>query len=242
VGRSKQSKIFLKANWLRLASANYIIDPSILHEHLPKGTELESHNGKYFISLVAFRYCETRLLNLRIPFHQIFEEVNLRFYVKREISRGKWRSEVAFTKLYFPKRALTFVARTMYKENYETAKMKHFWQNNGTELLTSYGLKKNQWHNIKIISSIDTQTIDLNSNEHFFSKHFWGTSQVNSNSATVYKIEHPEWRTHRVLDYDISFDFEKVFGEEFKQLSFLQPDSVHLFDGSEIVVNRKSIV
>lgn len=242
MSRSKQNKIFLKTNWLRLASANYIIDSSILNKYLPKGTILESHNDKYFISLVAFRYCKTRLFNVPIPYHQMFEEINLRFYVKREIAPGKWRSEVAFTKLYFPKRMLTFVAKTIYKENYETAKLKHLWQDNGKDLLTAYGLKKNQWHNIEIRSSINTQSVEVNSDEHFFSKHFWGTSRVNSNSATVYKIEHPEWNTHKVLEYNISFDFEKVFGSDFKQLNLIEPDSVHLFDGSEVIVNRKSII
>lgn len=242
MARNKQNKIFLKANWLRLASANYIIDPSILNKHLPKGTILEPHNDKHFVSLVAFRYCETRLLNVRIPYHQVFEEINLRFYVKRKLTSGKWRSEVAFTKLYFPKRMLTFVAKSVYKENYETAKMKHFWQDNGKELITAYGLKKKHWHNIEIRSSIVTQSVDTNSDEHFFSKHFWGTSQINHNSATTYKIEHPEWKTYKVLDYDISFDFEKVFGSEFKQLNLVEPDSVHLFEGSEVVVNRKGLI
>ena len=48
-----QNRIFLRANWLRLASANYVVDPSILEKHIPNGTVLEAHNGKYFVSLVA---------------------------------------------------------------------------------------------------------------------------------------------------------------------------------------------
>ena len=119
------SKVFLKANWLRLASANYIVDPKVLEKHIPKGTQLEFHNDKCYVSLVAFYYTDTELLTVRVPFHHTFEEINLRFYVKREIETGIWRSEVAFTKLYFPKPALTLVAKYIYKENYETLKMKH---------------------------------------------------------------------------------------------------------------------
>jgi hypothetical protein len=233
------NKVFLKANWLRLASANYRIEPSILEKHIPVGTKLEAHNGKHYVSLVAFRYCETRLLNIRVPYHHIFEEINLRFYVKREVSPGIWRSEVAFTKLFFPKIALTLVAKYIYKENYETLKMRHHWSENKDHLLTSYGLHKKRWHNFEIQSDKKSMKIDSNSSEFFFSKQYWGTSQIDHKSCTVYEIEHPDWETHEVFNWEISFDFKALFGPEFKHLSDTQPDSVHLFKGSEVIVNKK---
>lgn len=235
-------RIFLKANWRRLASANYRIDPSILYKHVPKGTILESFEGNYYVSLVAFRYCETRLLNVQVPFHHIFEEINLRFYVKREISPGKWRSEVAFTKLFFPKLALTLVAKYVYKENYETLKMRHNWSEKENQLFTSYGLKKDRWHNFEIDSHKETNEIDTSSSAHFFSKHYWGTSRIDHKSATIYEIKHPTWKTHKVINSNINFDFGNVFGDEFKGLSEIEPDSVNLFDGSEVSVIRKKIV
>lgn len=237
-----KKKIFLKSNWLRLASANYVIDPTILDKHLPKGTVLEAHEGKHYVSLVAFRYSETRLLNIRVPFHTIFEEINLRFYVKREVSPGNWRSEVAFTKLFFPKTALTLVAKYIYKENYETLKMRHNWSEKDDQLLTSYGLKKNKWHNFEILSSKHSELIKSNSPEHFFSKHYWGTSQIDHKSSTLYEIEHPDWETYEVLNSNISFDFSAIFGAEFKHLTHAEPESVHLFNGSEVSVNRKVVV
>lgn len=232
-------KVFLRANWLRLASANYIIDPSILDKHLPNGTELEDHNGEYYVSLVAFRYCKTRLLNVRVPYHNNFEEINLRFYVKREITPGKWRSEVAFTKLFFPRPALTLVAKYMYKENYETLKMRHSWSENENYLLTSYGLNKNGWNNFEIKSDKKSMKIDSNSSEFFFSKQYWGTSQIDHKSSTIYKIEHPDWEAYNVFNWNVSFDFKTIFGPEFKHLTDTQPDSVHLFKGSEVIVNKK---
>jgi hypothetical protein len=232
-------KVFLKSNWLRLASANYIIDPFVLERHLPIGTQLEPHNGKHYVSLVAFRYCETKLLNIRIPFYHVFEEINLRFYVKREITPGKWRSEVAFTKLFFPKTALTFVAKYIYKENYETLHMRHRWSENENHLLTSYGLHKNRWHNFEIQSDKKSMKVDSNSSEFFFSKQYWGTSQIDHKSCTVYEIEHPDWEVYNVRNWNVSFDFNMLFGSEFKHLTDSQPDSVHLFKGSEVIVNKK---
>lgn len=237
-----QNKTFLRANWLRLVSANYVIDPSILEKYIPKGTVLEAHNGKHFVSLVAFRYCETHLLNVRVPYHNIFEEINLRFYVKREIAPGNWRSEVAFTKLYFPKKALTLVAKYIYKENYETINMRHKWYENGNELFTSYGLKKNRWHEIEIVSNKKSKNVRTNTSEDFFSKHYWGTSKINYNSSTIYKIDHPAWKSHKILSSKISFDFNTIFGSEFKHLTNTNPESIQLFDGSEVIVYKKKIV
>ena len=237
-----QNRIFLRAKWLRLASANYIVDPEILKKHIPKGTILEAYNGKHYVSLVAFRYCETRLLNVRVPYHNIFEEINLRFYVKREITPGNWRSEVAFTKLFFPKTALTLVAKYIYKENYETKKMRHEWSENNHELFTSYGLKKNRWHDFELVSTKKSNPINLNTSEHFFSKHFWGTSKINPNSCTIYKIDHTDWESHKVISSKITFDFNTVFGDEFKYLTNVEPHSINLFNGSEVFVHKKKTV
>jgi len=240
--RTGKNKVFLRANWLRMASANYIVDPCLLEKYLPKGTVLESYNGQHYVSLVAFRYSQTRLLNIQIPFYSIFEEINLRFYVKREIAPGKWRSEVAFTKLFFPKNALTLVAKHIYKENYETRAMRHKWTENKEILFTSYGLKKDRWHNFDLKSAVKSEVIDVNSSAFFFSKHYWGTSHINEKSCTIYEIQHPEWSAYPIKEWDINFDFNTVFGSDFKQLTNRQPESVHLFDGSEVVVCKKKIL
>ena len=71
---------FLTAEWRHLAMLNYEIDPALLRPFVPRGTELDAWNGKTFVSLVGFWFCNTRVLGLPIPFHRHFEEVNLRFF------------------------------------------------------------------------------------------------------------------------------------------------------------------
>lgn len=75
---------FLKAEWRKLAIVNYEIDPRILIKYLPTGTELDFYKGKCYVSLIGFMFLNTKLLGLSIPFHRNFEEVNLRFYVKKK--------------------------------------------------------------------------------------------------------------------------------------------------------------
>ena len=74
---------FLTAEWRDLIMANYEVDSSLLVPLVPAGTEIDLHEGRCFVSLVGFMFLNTRVLRVPVPFHINFEEVNLRFYVKR---------------------------------------------------------------------------------------------------------------------------------------------------------------
>src|SRR5205085_6664081 len=75
--------VFLSARWQLLAMLNWKIEPAILEPLVPRGCELDFHDGKTFISLVGFLFLDTRVLGVPVPLHRNFEEVNLRFYVRR---------------------------------------------------------------------------------------------------------------------------------------------------------------
>ena len=62
---------------------NYVIDPAILKPLLPAGTELDFFHDRTCVSVVGFQFLDTRVRGVAIPFHRHFEEVNLRFYVRR---------------------------------------------------------------------------------------------------------------------------------------------------------------
>jgi uncharacterized protein YqjF (DUF2071 family) len=76
-------RVFLTAEWRHLAMLNYEVDRKLLLKFVPLGTDLDDWNGKVFVSLVGFRFLNTRVLGFPIPFHANFDEVNLRFYVRR---------------------------------------------------------------------------------------------------------------------------------------------------------------
>src|SRR5436190_1946598 len=117
------SSRFLTAEWRNLAMLSYEIDPDLLARYIPSGTELDSWNGKTFISIVGFQFLRARVLELAIPFHSNFDEVNLRLYVRREAENGMRRG-VVFIKEIVPKRAIAFTARSLYNENYVALPMR----------------------------------------------------------------------------------------------------------------------
>ena len=77
------STAFLRAEWRHLAMLNYRVRASLLEPFVPTGVDLDMFRGVAYLSIVGFLFRRTRVLGLLIPFHENFEEVNLRFYVRR---------------------------------------------------------------------------------------------------------------------------------------------------------------
>jgi uncharacterized protein YqjF (DUF2071 family) len=112
--------IFLTAEWNNLAMLNYAVDPSLLRRYVPDGTELDDVQGITYVSLIGFQFNRTRVRGVAIPFHQDFEEVNLRFYVRRGSKKG-----VVFIRELVPRFAIAAVARLAFNENYSCVPMAH---------------------------------------------------------------------------------------------------------------------
>src|SRR5271154_358899 len=131
--KSTVPKNFLTAEWRWLAMLNYEIDPTALSLFVPAGTELDFWNGKACVSLVGFLFRDVRIGGIPIPFHRHFEEVNLRFYVRRKAEDG-WRRGVVFIKELVPRKAIAVVARKFYNENYIALPMSHRIEKNQDEI------------------------------------------------------------------------------------------------------------
>lgn len=230
---------FLKAEWRKLAIANFEVQPSLLSKYLPYNTELDLWEGKCYVSLVGFIFKNTRLLGIPIPFHRHFEEVNLRFYV-RYFDDGNWKRGVVFIKEIVPKPALTFVANQLYKEHYQTMKMSHLWERKSDHLLVEYAWKLGKKENsFSIKANSSPIEIPENSVTEFITEHYWGYTKVDDQSTFEYEVVHPRWEAYEVIEHEIKVDFEKVYGSDFKMLSNQSPTSVMLAEGSEIVVKSK---
>jgi uncharacterized protein YqjF (DUF2071 family) len=119
--------VFLTASWQKLIMANYEIDPAVLSPWLPAGTVLDEFEGKHYVSLVGFLFDDVRLRGWRIPYHTRFPEVNLRFYVKRDIPNNPESIQrgVVFVSEIVPRFAIAWVANLFYKERYIAAPMKY---------------------------------------------------------------------------------------------------------------------
>jgi uncharacterized protein YqjF (DUF2071 family) len=227
-------KKFLKAKWLDLVMANYVVAPELLVERVPKGTSLDFYEGECFVSLVAFKFAETRVLGIPIPFHINFEEVNLRFYVRRE-TNDEIRRGVVFVKEIVPRLAISMVARTIYGEPYDTWNMSH----QKTEGELSYFWSKDNSKNRVSVEIGKTLGVPAeNSQGEFIIEHYWGYTKRGPSRTDEYKVEHPKWELFDVSYAEIDVDFGKTYGGEFAFLSDREPKSILLAKGSEIAVYK----
>ncbi len=169
--QNEGKNIFLTAYWKNLVMANYEVNLEVLKKYLPNGVELDYYQDKCYVSLVGFLFQNTKVLGVKIPFHVNFEEVNLRFYVKRNVD-GVEKRGVAFIKEIVPKPAITWIANTFFKEKYETQKMRHHIESNIDFQNITYEWGNVFEKNIRIKTNNLNLPIELNSKEEFIAEHF----------------------------------------------------------------------
>ncbi len=230
---------FLKAEWKNLALFNYEVDAEILEKYHPAGTEIDIWNNKCYVSLVGFMFKNTKVLGLKVPFHVDFEEVNLRFYVKR-FENGEWKRGVVFIKEIVPKKAITFIANTLYQEHYETQKMRHEIIENENTYTFIYQWKNNKkWNTIQLETKNVFTEIKMDSEAEFITEHYFGYTKIDEETTFEYEVQHPRWEQLEVLNHTIDIDFEKTYGNDFAFLQNTQPTSVFMAKGSKITVKNK---
>lgn len=217
--------------------ANYSIDKRLLEPYLPHNTEIDFWNDICYVSLVGFIFLDTKVKGFKIPFHTNFEEVNLRFYVRYQ-DKGEWKRGVVFIKEIVPKPSLTFVANTIYKENYETMPMSHSWQTSDDRLTVEYKWKKRNWNLIRVVANSEAAKINDGSEEEFITEHYWGYTRVAEKRTSEYGVEHPRWKVYSTIDYKIDVDFGDIYGQVFAFLKAETPKSVFLAEGSEVKVKE----
>lgn len=212
--------------------ANYEIEPSLLAEFVPRETKLDLYEGKCYVSLVAFKFLNTKVLRFPIPFHKNFEEINLRFYVRRE-TKNEIRRGVVFIKEIVPRRAIAIVARTFYGEPYETWKTRHEQSENR---LAYFWSKADCENRVSIEIGENLGVPAEHSHGEFIIEHYWGYTKRSANRTDEYKVEHPKWNLFDVTCAEIDVDFNFTYGEKFAFLSETKPYSILLARGSEISV------
>jgi uncharacterized protein YqjF (DUF2071 family) len=234
---SQTPKVFLTAEWRWLAMLNYEIASEILAPLVPAGTELDSWNNKTFASLVGFLFLETRVKGIPVPFHQNFEEVNLRFYVRRKADDG-WRRGVVFIKELVPRSAIAFVARNFYNENYVALSMSHQLEMAGEDPKSvRYSWRFNGRDSFMQIETPDAaQALTEGSLTEFIAEHYWGYARQRDRSTMEYRVEHPRWKFREATAVKLDCDLAGLYGEKFASFLNQPPASAFLADGSAVTV------
>ena len=229
---------FLTGEWRDLAMLNWAVDPALLQPFVPRGTELDTFHGHTFVSLVGFRFVDTRVLGVPVPWHRHFEEVNLRIYVRREV-RGEVRRAVTFIRELVPRRMIAAVARLTYNEPYLSAPMRHEITRSDGDAPRSveYAWRIGcDWAGLHVDADGAGAEVTEGSEAEFITEHYWGYTKQRDGSTVEYRVEHPRWRVWPATTSRVFGDLAAVYGEEFARALAQPATSAFIADGSAVSV------
>jgi uncharacterized protein YqjF (DUF2071 family) len=222
------AKPFLTAAWRELVILNYAVDAALLAPHVPYGVEIDYWQGRTYASLVGFRFLDTRLLGFAIPFHRNFDEVNLRFYVRRGDRRA-----VVFVREIVPRRAIAWVARTVYGENYVRLPMRHQVEPGLVAYAWHFGRK---WNRVIASNLGPAMPPAPGSHEEFIAEHYWGYARRSTHSTIEYRVEHPRWNVRLAGAARFEGSVAGLYPRAFGFIDSRTPDSAFVADGSAVSV------
>ncbi len=228
--------VFLTAEWRSLVMLNYAVDRPILEPLVPRGVELDLWEGRALVSRVGFRFLDCRVLGVPIPFLRDFEEVNLRFYVRRKVD-GVWRRGVVFVREIVPRRAIALVARVAYNEPYVALPMRHEAPKCGGDF--SYAWKLGgRWNSLAAHTRGESSPIAPGSAEEFIFDHYWGYTRQRDGGTVEYEVEHPAWRVWQTDRAHLDCDAGALHGAQFIEPLCAKPHSAFVAEGSPVSVRR----
>ena len=232
---------FLTARWEHLLFFNFECPPALLEQYVPRGTELDDWQGRTFVSLVAFLFRDTLVRGLPIPCHRTFEEVNLRFYVRRTTANGERRRAVVFLKELVPRRAIAAVARKLYNEPYTAMPLSSVVDLDGPNggLIAYFWSLNRQPYGVQatIPPGVPTEPPE-DSLASFITEHYWGYTRQRDQGTLEYEVTHPRWPVWTPSAWAIEGDMGALYGDAFRDVLQGTPASVLAAPGSPITVAK----
>lgn len=237
---------FLTAEWRDLVMLNFVVDPAVLAPHVPPGTELDLFGGEAFVSVVGFMFLRTRLMGCPVPWHRDFEELNLRFYVRRRGQDGEphvgadgYKRGVAFVKEIVPRAAVAMVARRLYGERYEAWPMRHTKvpATAAASGAVGYAVRiGGRWHELGLGFRGEPAALVPGSEAEFIAEHYWGYVAGPGRPTIEYRVEHLPWRVWHGEAPQLRIDAAALYGGEWAPALATPPRSAFLAEGSPVTV------
>jgi uncharacterized protein len=256
LGLEMTDRPFLTARWTDLLLLNFVVPRELIERVAPAGTQPDLHEGVAYISIVGFRFQNVRMFGMPIPGHGRFDEINLRYYVKREVA-AEVRRGVVFVREIAPKLAVSILANRVYHENYLTRPMRSVIAMQGTELRPGDTLEyawqngrdgllpqrrkcqlQKKWNRLAARVAEPLAVPPPNSLEEFIVEHYWGYSHGRDGCTREYSVAHPAWRVARAEEVIWDCDVRATYDSPFAEYLRTQPASALIADGSAIQVHH----
>jgi len=220
---------------------NYRVSPDLLGPLLPRGTTLDLWDGIAYVSVVGFLFQRIRVLGIPLITHRSFEEVNLRFYVARDVA-GEIRHGVTFIRELVPRRLISAAAKLTYNEPYRRATMFHRLDvgDSAATRRAAYEWRIGpRFSTLRVETEGPGQPLVAGSFEDFLTHREWGYTGQRDGSTVEYRVDHTRWTIWHAVDAQCAGPaLGDTFGDQFADLLRGGPQSAWLSDGSSVSLHK----
>ena len=242
---------FLTASWTELVMLNFAVPGEVIARLAPPGTEPDFFAGEAYLSVVGFMFRDARFFGLGLPWHSRFEEVNLRYYVRREVGDAVRRG-VVFVREIAPRPLVAATARWLYNENYVTRRMRNRVRLAGSVLAagdrveyewrTGRGSNR-RWNRMAARAAAAPKLPEPDTLTEYIAEHYWAYVHTRDGGAAEYRVAHRPWRVapaeEVVWDCDLAATYGRTALAEYLAappvLAFVADGSpVQVFPGARI--------
>jgi hypothetical protein len=149
---------------------------------------------------------------------------------------------VVFIKEIVPRRAVTFVARRVYNENYVTCPMRTRLVlpdgDNGCGEVEYAWRGPSQWNRMSAKFGGTQLLPKPGSEEEFITEHYYGYTRQRDGGTIEYQVAHPRWRIWPAYNVEFAWAAAEFYGPEYAETLSGKPSSAFVVDGSAIEVYR----
>ena len=233
---------FLAARWSNVALLSWAVDGDLLEPLLPSGLEIDRWGGSPYISLVGLWFDDVRVFGIPSPLRR-YEEVNLRFYVRRASRSGAAAPGVVFVRQLVPHRVTAWVARLTYREPFSAVSMRHRFDDPDPDspdgqCRVEYGWHSgDHQHSFSLASDTAPAYAEPGSLEEFLTARYWGYNGKPGGSTRAYGLKRPPWLIRPASAWQIDCHAVSVYGPQFGRIMSGAPSSALLASGSSVKLN-----
>lgn len=227
-----KNKVFMKCNWENLVYINYCVEPSLIEHLLPRDIELDLYQGRAIISFVCFKFSNTKIYGIKMPFHQDFPEINIRTYVKSK--RYKNKKGIYFISEMVPDFMTYFVGKFIYKEPFSVFPI----ENSVAENYINYTVKSKNFNlEIQLETNFKKLSREKSEEQQFVIDREYAFCGKKDGSSKIYQVKHQDWNLLEVENPKILINQINHLDKNLHQkIMNSHPLSSYMTDGSSVKV------
>jgi uncharacterized protein YqjF (DUF2071 family) len=221
--------------WRDVLITTWTVDAALLAPYLPAGTTLDLWNSRGLLSIVGVRFLDLRVAGLAMPFHQEFEQINFRFYVRREAKED--RRGVVFLKQIVPSSSMSLIATLLYNESFLTTATRHEITRVEEGWTLYEWMVGGRWNRISATRHGAPVMPGSDSIETFIKDRPCAYTRQADGSTVEFEVQHPAWPIYATEEMMLDCDVAPLIGAPFVPVLSAQPVSTFVAAGSEVTLH-----